>query len=43
MNSKEEQFFEHLKKVLKRTTKTFLYLEDELEIDVILFFSFVSS
>lgn len=37
-NSKEEQFFEHLKKVLKRTTKTFLYLEDELEIDVILFF-----
>lgn len=34
----EEQFFEHLKKVLKRTTKTFLYLEDELEIDVILFF-----
>lgn len=37
-NSKEEQFFEHLKKVLKRTTKTFLYLEDELEIDVISFF-----
>lgn len=34
----EEQFFEHLKKVLKRTTKTFLYLEDELEIGVILFF-----
>lgn len=37
-NSKEEQFFEHFKEVLKRTTKTFLYLEDELEIDVILFF-----